>query len=182
MKQIRRNIFETNSSSSHSIVLTNNDLDKSNSEYFPYFETYLCNDGTYDISNYDLTFGRSPFDILCTFSEKLNYAIASFGKERFHELEELACKYLKGLDGKCCSGIKLPSCRWSSKEDKYYGEIDHQSIGILQNFLFKENISLEEFLTNSNYIVIIDGDEYCVFEKLKESGLIKSETVKKEYQ
>ena len=29
MKQIRRNIFETNSSSSHSIVLTNDDLDKS---------------------------------------------------------------------------------------------------------------------------------------------------------
>ena len=53
MKQIRRNIFETNSSSSHSIVLTNDDLDKSNSEYFPYFETYLCNDGIYNISNYE---------------------------------------------------------------------------------------------------------------------------------
>lgn len=176
MKQIRCNIFETNSSSSHSIVLTNNDLDKSS-----YFETYLCNDGIYDIFEHDLTFGRSPFNVLCTFSEKLNYAIASFGKEKFNELEELACKYLKGLDGECCSGIELPKCRWSNKEDKYYGDIDHQSSGVLQGFLFKEDISLEEFLTNSNYIVIIDGDEYCIFEKLKDSGLIKSDTIEKEY-
>lgn len=181
MLSIRRNTFETNSSSSHSIVLVNNALNKNETECSPYFEAFLYDDGTYCIFDHDLTFGRSPFNVLCTFSEKLNYAIASFGEEKFNELEELACKYLKGLDGECCSGIELPKCRWSSKEDKYYGDIDHQSIGILQNFLFKEDISLEEFLTNSNYIVIIDGDEYCIFEKLKESGLIKKEIIKKEY-
>ena len=181
MISIRQHVFETNSSSSHSIVLINDDLNKSDAECFPYFKTYLCSDGTYYIFDHNLTFGRSPFNVLYTFSEKLNYAIASFGEEKFNELEELACKYLKGLDGECCSGIELPKCRWSNKENKYYGDIDHQSAGILQSFLFKEDISIEEFLTNSNYIVIIDGDEYCVFDKLKESGLIKSDTIKKEY-
>lgn len=181
MKQIRRNVFETNSSSSHSIVILNEDVNKNNDEHLSYFETYLCSDGLYHILDYDLEFGRSPFDVLSTFSEKLNYAIASFGEEKFNELEELACKYLKGLDGECCSRIEISKCRWSSKENKYYGNIDHQSSGILQSFLFKENISLEEFLVNPKYIVIIDGDEYCIFEKLKDSGLIKNNTIKKEY-
>lgn len=182
MKQIRRSVFETNSSSSHSIVILNEDVAKNNNEYLSYFKTYLCSDGLYLMFDHDLEFGRSPFDVLSTFSEKLNYAIASFGEEKFDELEELACKYLRGLDdGGYCTGIELPISRWSSKKSKYYGNIDHQSAGVLQNFLFKENISLEEFLVNPRYIVIIDGDEYCVFDKLKESGLIKSDTIKKEY-
>lgn len=176
---VRRNTFETNSSSSHSIVLVNNALNKNETECSPYFEAFLYDDGIYCVFDHDLTFGRSPFNVLCTFSEKLNYAIASFGEEKFGELEEIACKYLKGMDGGSCCGIKLPRCKWS--ENIYYGDIDHQSIGTLQNFLFKENISIEEFLTNPNYIVLIDGDEYSIFEKLKNSGLIKNETIKKEY-
>ena len=37
------------------------------------------------------------------------------------------------------------------------------------------NVSLEEFLTNSKYVVWIDGDEYCIKEKLFESGLLHAE-------
>ncbi len=182
MKQIRRSIFETNSSSSHSIVILNEDISENNDEcLFPYFKTYLYSDGSYHVFDYNLEFGRSPFNILSTFSEKLNYAIASFGEEKFDELEELACKYLKGSDEEYCTGIKLPISRWSDKKSKYYGDIDHQSIGTLQNFLYKEDTSLEDFLVNPKYVVIIDGDEYCIFEKLKDSGLIKDETIKKEY-
>ena len=47
--------------------------------------------------------------------------------------------------------------------------------GVLQNFLRSHNVSLEEFLTNSKYVVWIDGDEYCIKEELFESGLIHAE-------
>ena len=49
----------------------------------------------------------------------------------------------------------------------YFGSIETDST-LLERFLKKENISLEEFLTNRKYIIVIDGDEYCVFETLKE--------------
>lgn len=51
------------------------------------------------------------------------------------------------------------------------GYIDHQSIGMLQSFLEKHNITLREFLTNPQYIVIIDGDEYNQWDKMFDAGL-----------
>ena len=52
------------------------------------------------------------------------------------------------------------------------GVIDHQSSGLLTGFLKSKGISLEEFLTNKKYVIVIDGDEYCTFEKYMKSGLI----------
>ena len=60
---------------------------------------------------------------------------------------------------------------------KYPGYIDHQSWGLLDRFLAKEGIDLKEFLLNKKYIVIIDGDEYCTFESLVNSGLINKENI-----
>lgn len=52
------------------------------------------------------------------------------------------------------------------------GMIDHQSAGLLKNFLKDNEISLKEFLTNKKYVVVIDGDEYCDFDKYLRFGLI----------
>ncbi len=57
------------------------------------------------------------------------------------------------------------------KEVPYYGSIDHQSMGLLQGFLERQNISLEEFLKDPRYVVIIDGDEYCAWQKMFDAGL-----------
>lgn len=62
-----------------------------------------------------------------------------------------------------------------------YGSIDHQSMGLLQGFLKEEGISLKEFLTNKKYVVIIDGDEYDTFGKLKEAGMINLAEIEREY-
>lgn len=177
MLSIRRNTFETNSSSSHSIVLLGSAPD--NDKYFQTIR--LDKDGFYDIwFEDDLEFGRTPFNVLCTFATKLNYAIASFGEDRFDELNELACKYLRGEDGSYCTGIKLPKPRWRDGEVSY-GFVDHQSSGLLDMYLVVQGISLETFLTNPKYIVIIDGDEYCVFDNLKNSGLVVDGVIEKEY-
>lgn len=156
MINIRKGIFETNSSSMHSLVLLKQVKEEN------YFKApYLNRDDKLTFYYDELSFGRSPFEILPTFVDKLRYAIAHYGKERFSELEELAKKYIPS-----CQGIEL------GYNDEYrYGYIDHQSYGLLYE------VDLEEWLTNPNEIVIIDGDEYCVFESLIESGLINQENI-----
>lgn len=48
---------------------------------------------------------------------------------------------------------------------------------LIEGWLKKYNISLEEFLTNKRYVVICDGDEYCIWDHLKESGLIRTDMI-----
>lgn len=68
-KTIRRNCFETNSSSMHSIVVTKEDRE--------YTEDELANElDIYSRSNLD--FDRSPFQILFDFQDKVEYVIASY--------------------------------------------------------------------------------------------------------
>lgn len=59
--------------------------------------------------------------------------------------------------------------------------IDRQSAGLLTTFLKKKGITLKDFLFNKKYKVIIDGDEYDVWNKLKESGLIDLNDIVEEF-
>lgn len=56
------------------------------------------------------------------------------------------------------------------KEYYNFGDVDHQSYGRLQNFLGNKIIA-EEFIFSPKYIVVIDGDEYEEFDKLRASGI-----------
>lgn len=58
------------------------------------------------------------------------------------------------------------------------GSIDHQSAGLLRNFIDKKGITLKEFLTNKKYVIIIDGDEYEDFDKYLASGMINKSFIK----
>ena len=220
---IRRNCFETNSSSMHSIVVTDEEGTYSEKEILE--NMYLWNDGKFEIWNDDdLNFGRYPFRILTTFVEKFCYAVASLcggytdeeeADKNFEMLENIAKKHVPAL-----KLIKLPEKRepiflredgteigssgvWLEDDDEFYyhknkekehvtrsdyeyvtpdyGYIDHQSSGLFEGFLKKNNISVEDFLTCKKYYVIIDGDEYCEWDKLKLSGLLNKSRIVKEY-
>lgn len=175
---IRKGVFETNSSSMHSIVITKESIEGKGDEYD---NSYLTKEGFLKIWGSNLWFGRSPFRILNTKIAKLEYAIASYlgykkvkdpqTKELMKSFSEIASSIFKG-----CKGIDLPI-----DGDSCCGEVDHDSCTLLIRFLTTENISLEEFITNPRYIVVIDGDEYCVFNDMKKSGLIKTDNIIKEY-
>lgn len=60
----------------------------------------------------------------------------------------------------------------------YTGQTDEP---FLQRFLEHESLSLEEYLTNRRYVVIQDGDEYCYWEDMKNTGLVNSEAIDHEY-
>lgn len=178
--QIRSSVFETNSSSMHSLVIkkeggyyTDNELRK---------HLWLNNDGIWDLWYEDkIIFGRSPFMCLCTFEAKVRYAIASLcgwrdnAADVFEEIENIVMEVVTE-----CTGIKLPKVSyWGEDEEKtFYGQVDED---ILTSFLEEENISLKEFLTNKKYVVIVDGDEYCIWEDLKYSGVININEIEKEH-
>ena len=228
-RQIRRGVFESNSSSQHSLAIM-----KINEKYTLdeiSNEIYLSKDGVWNIWDCSMEFGRSPFKVLGTFAQKWKYACASlvfeYNDEIYVELEEIAFKYIPGL-----KKIKLPTITESipnkdceenkdsdfcetygmtedelndflSKKEKKWGledgEVDYWldsehknwryekpytgyvDENILGRFLKKENISLEEFLINKKYVVICDGDEYCVYDDMKKAGLINTEMIDYEF-
>lgn len=171
MKQTRQGVFETNSSSSHSISIrkigdyyTDEEIEQSVGHW----------GNKLNIFDSELEFGRSPFEPLTTFYDKVRFAIASFANdvEKIHEIENILLEKVPSL-----TEIEYPtSVNWkTNKTETYYGNVDHQSYGLLQNFLSSHSITLREFLLNRRYIVFIDGDEYCTTQKLFNSGLLHKE-------
>ena len=63
-------------------------------------------------------------------------------------------------------------------EKPYIGYVDEDILG---GFLQKENITIEEFLLNKRYVVIQDGDEYCYWSDIKDTGLINMDIIDHEY-
>jgi len=162
---IRRSTFETNSSSMHSLVILKDDKKPEIEDY-----VYVGNDNTWNIwSEDDLVFERGPFDILSTPTDKFKYLLAAFGKERKNELIEAIKSIYPEI-----KKIKFPK-DW--KDKTFYGYIDHQSIGLVKNYIEENNIPLVEFLKDSKYQIIIDGDEYGIWNKMKESGLVDTESI-----
>lgn len=209
--QIRMGCFESNSSSMHSVVTS-----RTTGIYTPeeFHHRIWLHNGKWRISNYNLEFGRTPYSILCTFEEKVEYAIASlcgiYVKDEIRdkylaEIERIVCKYVSDCKeitfdtryedkyvretddkeftwltekewadephgefdvvGKVYGDDTLYYFAWYERKYDNTGYVDHQSAGLLCNFLKKCNVSLEDFLTHREYWVVIDGDEYCEFEK-----------------
>lgn len=167
MIQIRQNIFETNSSSSHSLVIMTDNIIKEKGEdlYLTHDEMleglYRVSRGIYKPWNDNWYFGRSPFRPLNTFEKKLQYAYANCGddkdkiKEVTDTLKELVPEVKK---------VSIP-----------------ENLGVddweLFSWLEKYNVSLKEFLTNKKYVVIQDGDEYCIWKDLINYGLIDKKVI-----
>lgn len=176
--KIRKGVFETNSSSMHSLVI------KKENEYYTQEEMtgrmYLDDNGVWEIwDDEDLSFGRDPFQCLGDFSKKVKYAIASLcgykdnARETFDDIVKLVHEICPA-----CVDITLPNYLFKGEDEIYYGHVDED---ILSGFLKKENITLKEFLSNKKYIVIVDGDEYCIYQSMKRYGMINTDNIEKEY-
>ena len=226
--QVRNHVFETNSSSMHSIAIVRPENTKNDSENVYGWE--LTADWRKDkkeveincpcvIDDDSITFERWPFRILSTMFEKIRYAIASYGDEKhFKEISSI-CEKLTGHTLKTPTehkwgyyfktglfdGDEIPEDHIIDENDlfydeekrdyyrldnnknpvydigrftdevPFYGYVDHQSMGMLQHFLEKHKLTLEEFLKDPKYIVIIDGDEYCAWQKMFDAGICLKE-------
>lgn len=146
-RQIRRSVFETNSSSQHSLCIMKKDEKYTPEEILD--GIYLCEDRetgeencVWNIWDHDLEFGRSPFRALGTFTDKWLYACASlvhdYNDETYKELVALALKYIPDL-----KKVELPTTSDScaDKEDE-----EHKDDEYFQKYGKTED-ELVEYLT-----------------------------------
>lgn len=158
MITIRYGVFETNSSSSHSICINNSNskIDCIDSEYI--ITNLLDGRGAWHIKPEDVTFSRSPFRYLGKFSEKVRYALAC--RIDRNDIENIIRKYIP----------EFSSFDFVDIDSMWYGTDDC----ILPGWLKSNNVSLEDFLTDGKYFVICDGDEYCIYHNMKKCNIISN--------
>lgn len=173
MIQIRDNTFETNSSSSHSLIITDFDGKYTSEEMMK--GIYLWEDKETRMYESHLEFYRSPFSLLATFESKSRYAIASSNGRLADEVEKIWYKYIPNFNG-FKFDMKTEEYDYDKKdwvdldEPKpiYGGTDDYQIEGWLKSY----NVSLEDFLTMRRYMVVCDGDEYREWYHILDSSLV----------
>ena len=173
MIQIRDNTFETNSSSSHSLIITDFDGKYTPEEMMK--GIYLWDGNKDRMYESDLEFYRSPFSLLATFESKSRYAIASSDGRLADEVEKIWHKYIPNFNG-FKFDMKTEEYDYDKKEwvdlDEpkpiYGGTDDYQIEGWLKSY----NVNLEDFLTMRRYIVVCDGDETREWYHILDSGLV----------
>lgn len=173
MIQIRDNTFETNSSSSHSLIITDFDGKYTLEEMMK--GIYLWEDKETRMYESNLEFYRSPFSLLATFESKSRYAIASSQGHLADEVEKIWHKYIPNFNG-FKFDMKTEEYDYDKKEwvdlDEpkpiYGGTDDYQIEGWLKSY----NVSLEDFLTMRRYMVVCDGDETREWYHILDSGLV----------
>lgn len=175
MIYIRKGVFETNSSSSHSIVMMKGNRPTKTIENSNMVDGgwRINKNGTLDFwFEGDLEFGRSPFDLLTDWYGRLRYAIASYANnpEKIDELESICQRKIAGF-----VQFKFREDRWERGD--YHGYVDHQSMGILGCALNQYNVSLEDFIFDDRFIVVIDGDEYCLFDTLAHTDMFNKDSI-----
>ena len=173
MIQIRDNTFETNSSSSHSLIITDFDGKYTPEEMMK--GIYLWEDKETRMYERNLEFYRSPFSLLATFESKSRYAIASSQGHLADEVEKIWRKYIPNFNG-FKFDMKTEEYDYDKKEwvdlDEpkpiYGGTDDYQIEGWLKSY----NVNLEDFLTMRRYMVVCDGDEKREWYHILDSGLV----------
>ena len=141
MLQIRRNTFETNSSSCHSISISNSSLNE-----YEEFDIPKNKEGKIELRTGEFSYG----DEIDTLSEKLTYLMTLAIRNCNNEEEIKNCEDLKWLEEQLkdvCNGIFIP------KKFKDNGHIDSEIRMSPERFLINEFMEddIMEFLTNSRY-------------------------------
>lgn len=161
MKQIRKSIFETNSSSSHSLVMSKKDRGYN-------YDLPVDERGKLTIRFGE--FGWGP-EVLYTPYEKLRYWMTEYASEFWYDWNK---KYegksfedkLQIFEGqkiikdaiqtikKLCKNVKTIEFASPDENDAYYhfGYIDHESVGTIRY------TDLKDTVFNNSCIVIIDND------------------------
>lgn len=168
MKLIRNGVFETNSSSAHSLSFGTSKIVRGAGWGLPPDETDFSNplyhlsevpeyykSGTLIAQIDDFGWG---YDELDTAQQKFEYLLATLGytlDEVFkHPFYEQIKEWLFEL------GINISEDSYESGYDQGY--IDHQSHGVITESLFKTKEDLITYLFNDNLVIHIenDNDEY----------------------
>ena len=170
MKVIRDSIFETNSSSCHSIVYSEKYKNSDSKESIKY---HIYND-VLTVTPPDIGYHWNP-ELLFTCYDKLCYLIC-FVADGIYSSDALN-EELKNRDGKI-PNIELLFTAVDLIKEKYnlddviieyesnsIPSIDHQSAG--SDSFFNDKITennMSDYLFDSSYIVVVDNDNTCYYD------------------
>ena len=186
MKSIRRNCFETNSSSMHSIAIVKGAKPYADIEKLNYCSN---NDGFLDLfylgDDDDMHFERYPFRILRSEDDKLRYILGYYyscdgeGTEHKKKIEEIhnlvKQKYPE------IKNIKdwKDSYDWEGHPCKEYPSTAYSNDTGEDVFAFikRKKLTMEDVIFNPNIVIFVDGDEYQQTFKLFDSGIISEDSI-----
>jgi hypothetical protein len=124
-------------------------------------------DGVWKLNKGDISFGRSPFRVLGTPEGKARYALARAHSENIDEILAIMQEIYPEM-----TGIELPKDEWN--EDG----IDH---GYVEDWgVIPSDLSLRDLIMNKKYVIISDGDEYCIWSNFKKTPLFNREEYSEE--
>ena len=152
--QIRTGMFETNSSSMHSLLIMKNRQTITQKEIRDefYLDEDWHKDNTLRLDSYGNDYGRG-FDVLTSFRAKLSYALASMcgscyslksyirGGDTFHEVFEPLLKKLVGVD--------KVEMYWDSENFHVYS--DSVTEDLEQDYTTYEEVPYEDLIHNENW-------------------------------
>ena len=115
-------------------------------------------DGVWHLRECDLCFGRSPYRVLGSVEGKARYALATYGG--IAEKREEIISIIKSVYPEI-KEVAFPLCSYSQKP----------SYGYAEDSCLPLNISLRDFILDKKYVVISDGDEYCIWSDFKMTPL-----------
>ena len=164
MLRIRENIFETNSSSAHSIVLRQKYNENSVEKNLKMFNEIVSKNNNTYVLDKEGQYGWN-FRYIHTWREKLKYAIIFYhihhdNNEKIINIDENDEYVLSKL--KEVSNIE--SISYVDKKEFYKESyIDHASVMELDLFIKFKEVSLIDFIFDDRYALITDNDNNSVF-------------------
>lgn len=184
MTNIRNGVFETNSSSMHSIAVRKNHhtLTKKEFEKEKDFLFGLDKENNYHVSVDE--FGRD-FEILYSMYDKARYIIAAKAMCDFDDVERFVKEEIVPVFKEYCPELNdfiFPLDIYVDEDGNDifdYGCIDHQSQNLVSEFLQNNNVTIKEFLTDTAYIIVIDSDEILVLKDMIENRVVHKEDFEK---
>ena len=173
MIKIRRGVFETNSSSSHVIVLTNESCKTGYAAYATCGNLHKdkkTGETVLFIEGHD--FDRH-FEIFTSWIDRLSYSLASF------KYNDIMIEQILDIVKKRRPDIDRFEFTETYEGETDYGEVDHQSSNLLRDMIYEAGVKLEDFIFNDHFILFCDGDEYQVFNTLGKTGIIDMKNLEK---
>lgn len=156
---VRRGVFETNSSSMHSFHITGKDRYVDADMERVMFGGAIQN-GELRLGCDDLEYGWG-YDEVHSFKGKLGYILATY-YQKFKQDDDKMDEFLNDVIYPIVKKVHPDFDELVMDGDPYYkyGYIDHQSYGEIFDFLREQDISIEEFLLNTKYYIVIDNDNH----------------------
>lgn len=185
--QVRCGVFETNSSSMHSLAIYNGyseqDMYYTQDEINKEMKEFINDKGVFNSKYHsvfynkgqdDWYFGRYPLYILTSFAEKFAYVYSSIVSRESYKCSDITTIFEEILKESC---PLIKDIHWPTD----IGTDDYN--GFLPNFneydipQFKKDV--KEFCSNKSKWVITEGDESCLFIELMATGIFKKEKLTK---